>query len=86
MRARRQIGLTVCHYMVAPPIIQNSDMIMTLTSRMAAWYKSLYDIHIAAVPLKIPEAPMQLIWSDRVTDSVIHRWMRGVIVDICSRL
>jgi DNA-binding transcriptional LysR family regulator len=86
MKARRQIGLTLCHYMVAPPIIESTDMIMTLTSRMARSYKQLHGLHITPLPIKIPSAPMQLIWDDRVTDSVVHRWMRSLIVDVCSRL
>jgi DNA-binding transcriptional LysR family regulator len=86
MKARRKIGLTICHYMVAPPIIQGSDMIMTLTSRMAQRYKDFSEPHIAPLPIKIPAAPMQLIWNDRVTNSASHRWMRSLIVDICSRL
>ncbi len=86
MKVRRRIGLTVSHYMAAPPIIQDSDMIMTLTSRMAARYEDLYDLHVSTLPFKVPPAPMQLIWNDRIDVSAIHRWMRSLIVDISARL
>jgi DNA-binding transcriptional LysR family regulator len=86
MKARRRIGLTICHHMVGPPIIQGSDMIMTLTSRMALQYKDLYDLHVAPLPIKIPASPMQLVWNSRVADSAIHSWMRSLIVDVCARV
>lgn len=82
----RKMGLLLCHHSAIPELLNTSDMILTVTGRMAKYYGSKYGLHVTSLPFNIPPSPMQLIWSERVDASAIHVWLRSIIIDECKVL
>jgi DNA-binding transcriptional LysR family regulator len=83
---KRNIAVTVPHFLSMPAIVQGSDLICTLPRRMAHLYADHFHLKSHAVPLRIPRFPVYLIWHESADADAGHRWFRGCLVDFCARL
>jgi DNA-binding transcriptional LysR family regulator len=81
-RLTRRVGLTISHYLAASPILEQSDMIMTVPSRIARLYVERYGLFRTELPFKLPLAPTQLVWSTWMDRHAAHRWLRSLIIEI----
>jgi DNA-binding transcriptional LysR family regulator len=82
----RRIGFTVTHYLVAGPVLAQSDMIMTVPSRIARLYADQHGLVRKRLPLKVPLAATQLVWNSWMDRAPAHRWLRALIMDVCGSL
>jgi DNA-binding transcriptional LysR family regulator len=82
----RRVGLTICHYLAAPLVLESSDMIMTVPARMAALYVEKYGLTTTPSPLELPATPTQLVWNTRFDARGEHRWLRELIVDVSKEM
>lgn len=82
----RRIGLTLSHYLAAAPILEQSDMIMTAPSRIARLFVETSSLFRTRLPIKLPSAPTQLVWSTWMNRNAAHRWLRSLIIDVCADL
>jgi DNA-binding transcriptional LysR family regulator len=80
---RRKIGLTINHYLVAPLILEKSDMIWTAPERIARHFQRTYALRVKKVPISIPPAVLQIVWASEYGDSPAHAWMRDLIKETC---
>lgn len=83
---QRHIAVTVPHFLSMPLIVQGSDLICTLPRRMAHLYADHFDLKSHAVPLRIPQFPVFLIWHESAEHDAGHAWFRNCLVDVCERL
>ncbi len=70
----------------ASPVIRDSDMIMTVSKRMAGLFVQHYGLHASKVPLDILSAPTQLVWHNRFCRQPSNEWMRNVAIKVCAKL
>ena len=82
----RHIGVVLSHYLAAPLILQNSDMIMTVPARLADFYVSRYKVRVAPLPLKVPPIAIQLVWNSRFGDHPAYRWFRSLVAEVCATI
>lgn len=85
MQLKRRIALTLGYFIGAPRIIQHSDMVMTVASRMAHLFARQYGLRAVPVPLKLPPSPLRLVWHARFGQHSANRWMRGLLIEIGSK-
>lgn len=83
---QRQIAVTVPHFLSMPVMVQTTDMICTLPRRMAHLYADNFRLRSHAVPLRIPEFPVYLLWHESAEADAGHTWFRNQLVDFCQRL
>lgn len=83
---QRQIAVTVPHFLSMPLLVQSSDMVCTLPRRMAHVYADHFRLKAHAVPLRMPQFPVYLIWHESADDDASHQWFRGQLVKFCERL
>lgn len=83
---KRRIAMTANQFLVAPLIIQNSDMIMTLAVRTAERFARVNNLHIVPVPLERDPIDLTLLWHKELSRHPAHEWMRGVLTEICRRI
>ncbi|MEQ9107335.1 MAG: LysR family transcriptional regulator [Limnobacter sp.] len=83
---KRTISLTVPHFQSMPVMVQTSDMICTMPRRMANLYADHFSLRVHAVPLRIPEFPVYLIWHDSLDEDTGHRWLRNHLIELSQRL
>ena len=78
---KRRIGLVLNHYLLAPLVLQSSDMIWTVPARMARFFRRSYDLRVKTMPIPIPPALLQIVWKPQYTNSPPHLWLRSLIVE-----
>ena len=82
----RRIAVRVPHFMSMPMLVQTSDMLCTLPRRMAHLYADHFRLKSFAVPLRVPNFPVYLIWHESATQDLGHQWLRGHLTESCERL
>jgi DNA-binding transcriptional LysR family regulator len=78
---KRRIGVAISNYLAAPLLLESSNMIMTVPSRMAHLYSEKFDLHLAKMPISLPAVPTQLIWNSRLNRHAAHVWLRSLIIE-----
>ncbi len=80
----RRIALTVNHFTVAPSIIANSDLIVTLPKRVADLYAPLFDLKLRAAPISTQSkfSTIELIWHKRLGQHPAYQWFRELFKSI----
>ncbi len=83
---RRNVAVTVPHFLSMPMLVKSSDMICTLPERMALIYGAAFGLRRYAVPLRVPRFPVYLIWHESVELDAGHRWLRSGLMACCASL
>ncbi|MBA3588141.1 LysR family transcriptional regulator [Methylibium sp.] len=83
---QRRIAVRVPHFVSMPVIVQTTDMIGTVPRRMAYLYADNFRLKSHAVPLRIPQFPVYLIWHESVESDEGHQWFRNHLMEFCQRL
>ncbi len=81
---KRRIPMTCNHFLVAPLIIEHSDLIITLAKRMAERFTNINNLRVMPVPMELDSVEITLLWHGREHDHPAYVWMRGLLVDICK--
>jgi len=80
---KRRIAMTANQFLVAPLIIQSSDMIVTLAVRTAERFAKVNNLHIVPVPLERDPIDLTLLWHKELSRHPAHEWMRNLLIEIC---
>jgi DNA-binding transcriptional LysR family regulator len=83
---KRNIRITVPHYMVAPHVVAQTDMLVTLPERLAHHAIGTLPIRIHALPIAIPEFTISMAWHERIHTDLPHQWLRNRIAESCHSL
>ena len=83
---QRRIAMRVPHFISMPLMVLASDMICTLPRRMATLYADHFMLRAHAVPLRMPQFPVYLIWHQRLDADAGHQWFRTHLTEFCQRL
>ena len=80
---RRHV-LTVSQFALAPPIIFNTDYIMSIPRRLGVMCKTLHKLRVVELPLDLPLQPTRIIWHPHLGNGAANRWMNQVLHEISS--
>jgi DNA-binding transcriptional LysR family regulator len=78
----RRIALCIPHFMVAPGAIVSSDLILTLSARLARAFAEIYPLRVLPAPLEIPGYTISQHWHERWHRDPAHVWLRGVLAEL----
>ena len=78
----RSVRLTVPHFVSVGHILQRSDMVATVTDRLADSLAQPFELTYRPHPIDLPEVAINLFWHAKVHRSPVHQWLRGVIFEI----
>ncbi|QTN25762.1 LysR family transcriptional regulator [Rhizobacter sp. AJA081-3] len=78
----RAVRLTVPHFVSVGHILRHSDMVATVTERLADSLVEPFDLTFRAHPVDLPEIAINLFWHAKVHRSPAHQWLRGVVFDL----
>lgn len=83
---RRQVALTVPHWLLVPRTLVGTDMLAVVSGKLAQQFTSTHNI--VAKPLPFASAPFkwQIYWHRRYDKSTAHAWLRQVIASACASL
>lgn len=79
---RRQVRLTVPHFMSVGYILQRTDLIATVPERLAQQLAAPFSLSLRALPVALPAAPIHLLWHARVQNDEGNRWLRSVVSEL----
>ena len=78
----RTVRLTVPHFVSVGHILRRTDMVATVTERLADSLAKPFDLTFRAHPVDLPEVAINLFWHAKVHRSPVHQWLRGVVFNL----
>jgi DNA-binding transcriptional LysR family regulator len=74
-RRSRRVGATVSSFLLAPLVLEGSDMLATLPRRLLPICRASGIVE-RRPPLELPDAALYVAWHPRSNADVRHRWLR----------
>ncbi|MEI7994903.1 MAG: LysR family transcriptional regulator [Methylococcaceae bacterium] len=78
----RRIKLIVPHFLSAPLIVAETEMILSLPYRIAEQFKRFAPLEIFPVPIELPAYDLCMIWHPLFDKDPAHLWLRDKIIAI----
>ena len=78
----RSTRLTVPHFVSVGHILRRTDMVATVTERLAESLVEPFGLTFRPHPVDLPEIAINLFWHAKVHRSPVHQWLRGVVFDL----
>jgi DNA-binding transcriptional LysR family regulator len=78
----REIITTVSGYAGALALARASDLIASVPERHTGVLRA--GLHTFPLPFPTPEITVSLLWHPRLEADAVHRWLRGLVVDVCT--
>ncbi|MGP5327555.1 LysR family transcriptional regulator [Vreelandella titanicae] len=80
----RPVRLTLPHFAAVPYIVSSSDLVVTVTSKLAEATQARFRLAVREHPLAFPEIPINLFWHRRFHQDPGNRWLRGLMFEMFS--
>ena len=80
----RPVRLTLPHFAAVPYIVSSSDLVVTVTSKLAEATQARFGLAVREHPLAFPEIPINLFWHRRFHQDPGNRWLRGLMFTMFS--
>lgn len=78
----RKVRLSVPHFVSVGHILRRSDMVATVTERLAQSLAEPFDLSVLPHPIELPEVAINVFWHAKVHRSPAHLWLRGLVFDL----
>jgi len=82
----RRIEFTVESFLLAPFLVQGTDLVTLVPERAAAHLRRTAAIRFLEPPLHLPSITEMLWWNPRHTVDPAHAWLRARISEIAAEL
>ncbi len=83
---KRRVAVEVPHFLVAPHVVRETDVILTLAERVANSLGPLLGLRRLAPPLELEGFSMAMVWHERQHADPAHQWLRGQIATVAKAL
>jgi DNA-binding transcriptional LysR family regulator len=80
---RRRVALCIPHFLAAPIVVAQSDLILTLPERIAKSFAAILPLRIVDPPLEVEGFSTSAFWHELAARDPAHAWLRQTIVDVC---
>ena len=78
----RNVRLSIPHYVSVGHLLQRTDMLATVTERLAESLAEPFGLTHRPHPIDLPEVAINVFWHAKVHRSPAHQWLRGVVFDL----
>lgn len=82
----RRVALTVSHFLSAPMIAANSDMVLAFPRRTAEQFAQMIPLQIVPLPIDLPRYDSVMVWHPLRDKEPAHCWLREQIRAVCREL
>lgn len=83
---RRRVAIELPHFLVAPHIVRETDVVLTLAKRVADMIGPTLGLRRMPPPIEVPGFTMSMVWHERQHADPAHAWLRGTIAKVASKL
>jgi DNA-binding transcriptional LysR family regulator len=80
----RRIVVAVPHFLVAPFIVKDTDLVLTLPERMAHAFSRHVPLAILEPPFPLPGFTIEISWHQRVHLDPAHVWFREQVIAVAK--
>jgi len=80
----RQVALRVPHFLAGAMLVADSDMILTMPSRLACLLAQRLPLAVLDLPLEVAPLSPAMIWHERFHRDPAHVWVRQQLVDVVA--
>jgi DNA-binding transcriptional LysR family regulator len=85
-RIQRRVVLTTPHFASIPPIIERSDLIVTVPEPLARYFSSVSArLRIVKPPFEAPRIELRQFWHRKVHHDARSRWLRGLMCQLFQK-
>ena len=78
----RTVRLTIPHFVSLGHLLKRTDMVATVTERLAESLVGPFDLAFRPHPVDLPEIAINVFWHAKMHRSPAHQWLRGVVFDL----
>jgi DNA-binding transcriptional LysR family regulator len=78
---RRNVRLTVPHFVAVGHILQHTDVVATVPERPAQALVGPFGLSTAPHPADLPEIAIKVFWHAKVHRDPISQWLRGLVLE-----
>lgn len=82
---KRDIMLHVPHFLIVPTIIERTNLIATLPTRIAQSFAASGNIKTLKHPYKVPGFTLTQFWHEQNHNDAANQWLRQSVFRICQR-
>jgi DNA-binding transcriptional LysR family regulator len=82
----RRIEVSVESFLLAPFLLQNTDLVTLIPKRAETFLRRIGDIRVLESPVELPGLVETLWWHSRSTADPAHTWLRTRIGEVASTL
>ena len=83
---KRRVAIEVPHFLVAPHVVRETDVVLTLAARVANSLGPLLGLRQLAPPIELDGFSMSMVWHERQHADPAHVWLRGLIGAVAKSL
>jgi DNA-binding transcriptional LysR family regulator len=83
---KRSVAVEVPHFLVAPHIVRETDVVLTLAARVANSLGPLLGLRQLAPPIELQGFSMAMVWHERQHADPAHAWVRALIAAVAKTL
>jgi DNA-binding transcriptional LysR family regulator len=76
---RRRVAVEIPHFLVAPHVVRETDVVLTLASRVARVLAPAVGLRQLPPPIELPGFSMSMVWHERQQQEPAHAWLRSMI-------
>lgn len=85
-RIRRRVVVTIPHWLAAPALVAETDLVAAISARMAKLVNADKRFAVQPLPFGPRSFSWQLYWHVRYDAHPAHRWMRAFVQSACAQL
>ncbi|WP_280553342.1 LysR family transcriptional regulator [Halomonas sp. 25-S5] len=78
----RPVRLELPHFAAVPYIISHTDLVVTVTDKLAEVTRERFALTMREHPLPFPEIPIKVFWHRRFHQDAGNRWLRGLLFEM----
>lgn len=82
----RKVVLVVPHFLSAPLIIAQSDLVLTLPYRIAERFAKMTPVKLLPTPVKLPSYQLSMIWHPLFDKDPANQWLRELVKTVSKQI
>lgn len=79
---QRHIALTIPHFLVAPFILANTNLIATLAERIVRTYSEVLALKVSPLPFELSGFSVRMLWHTKNNNDLAHQWLRTMMAEL----
>jgi DNA-binding transcriptional LysR family regulator len=83
---RRQVALSIPHWLAAPALVESTDLVTAISGRMARSVNTHGRFAVRPLPVGPKSFSWRLYWHSRYDAHAAHKWMRELVQRTCAGL